>query len=272
MKLSQLLVLTLVSFLAACSSKTEEIATDHFSGFDAETPSSLRSQNEPTSSNRFLAYEHHLDVKLEKTRVESTFKVLVERCLNDTLYSCSVLNSSQQGGNHVNASLRLRLKSAGVAELSKQAAEGGEIISQSTQADDLANAVADTEKRIEMLTSYRDRLLELEKKPDNDIDSLIKISSELASVQTQLEYTSGEKQRLYQRIELDILNISLHSNYEIAFYEPITEALTSFFENLSEGIAFFIHVIAYLLPWILITFILIVVFRKRWRRKSVKQA
>lgn len=265
-----LFVVAFALLLSACGSKSESISEDSFSGFGSQTPSSLRSENEPAPSNRFLAYEHHLEVTLKNAEIEKTFNALVDLCVKDTRFNCSVLHSSNQGGEYANASLRLRLKSEGVEELSKRAAEGGEVVSQSTQAEDLGGAVADAEKRIEMLTSYRDRLLELEKKPDNDIDSLIKISSELATVQTQIEYTSGEKQRLYQRIDLDILNISLRSDYEFAFYEPVTEALGTFFENLSEGIAIFINVVAYLLPWIIAITILLIVIRKYWRKKSTR--
>jgi two-component sensor histidine kinase len=68
----------------------------------------------------------------------------------------------------------------------------GRLESRSTTVEDLAEAIQDTQARIEMLTAYRKQLLELRAKATTNIEAAIKIASELSTVQSDIERATGE--------------------------------------------------------------------------------
>jgi hypothetical protein len=222
------------------------------------------------SKTPFLAYEHNVSVKLEKDDLLDTFNELINRCVNDTEHQCVILSSSHNAGSYSYAGIKMRLSPVGVKQYLEFISAAGEVSSQSTTAEDLTDVISDTEKRLDMLAKYGAKLEQLEQDPNNNIDSLIKISSEMAQVQTQLEYAQGEKAKLYQRTTQDLLNINMQSNQHEAFFDPITEAFDEFGENIAHGISVFITALAYLLPWILALWLVFYTLRLIWRRTHKK--
>ena len=146
------------------------------------------------------------------------------------------------------------------------AAAGGEVASRNTSAEDLEGPIRDNAKRLDMLRSYREKLLALENKVGNNAEALIKLSHELATVQSELESATGVEARLMERVQMDLLNISIQSRTQRGFWSPVKRSLGDFGSNLSEGIASAITGAAYMLPWALILFIFGVVVRKVWRK------
>lgn len=259
MKITKLSVLLLLAFvLAACeqSASLDEARSQYVSN-------DLSTQR---SKNPFLAYEHRISVGLEKVALLDTFNKIIDKCVNDTEYRCVVLSSSHNAGSYSYASIQMRLSPEGVKHYMAVVSAAGEVSSQSTTAEDLTDVIADTDKRLDMLMSYSSKLEQLEQDPNNNIDSLIKISSEMAQVQTQLEYAQGEKAKLYQRTTQDLLNIDMQSNQHEAFFDPIADALDEFGENIAEGISVFITALAYLLPWIFALWLVFYVVRVIWRK------
>jgi hypothetical protein len=133
---------------------------------------------------------------------------------------------------------------------------------------DLARAVTDNAKRLDMLRSYQQKLTDLERKGGGGVDGLIKLSKELADVQSELEAATGENAALMERINLDVLKISIFTRHQQSFGAPIQRALADFSSNLSEGIAGFVTGLAYLLPWGLLLFAVLIIGRKLWRRRK----
>jgi len=58
----------------------------------------------------------------------------------------------------------------------------GKLEHRSTKVEDLADAIQDTQSRIEMLTNYRKQLLALQAKAATNVEAAIKIASELSTV------------------------------------------------------------------------------------------
>ena len=178
------------------------------------------------------------------------------------------MSSSVQGGRDEHAELAVRTKPAGVAKLLALASASGEVASQETSVQDLARAVMDNAKRLDMLRSYQQKLQELERKGGGGVDGLIKLSKELADVQSELEAATGENVALMERINLDVLKVSIFTRHQQTFSAPIQRAVGDFTSNLSEGIAGFVTGVAYLLPWGLLALLLFWLGRKIWRRRK----
>jgi len=231
----------------------------------------LSTQQEKNDSSKYLAYTHTIALALKNEEINPTHTKLVNACEQDTKFNCAILNSSvsigdSSGRSRSSGSLTLRLLPEGVAYFESLLKSQGELISRSSKAEDLADSILDTKKRIDMLQSYRDNLLELEDRPDNTIDALVKITSELATVQNKLEYAQGQKAKMMQRVTSDLLIIHLHMPYGTSsFWEPVSYSLEEFGENLSEGIATVITFAAYCIPWSIFLFLLFLLLRFVWR-------
>lgn len=259
----RILILTfIVLALSGCSRDSKEAAA-----FDPEYFHST-TQEKQRAKNKYLAYSHKLTVTVERSNLSVVFNKVLDACIEDSETACLVMHSEQSGGDYAYGSIRLRVAPEGISKYKSLVSESGKIEQQSTSAEDLTDSVFDTEKRFEMLKSYQSKLEELEKAPNINIESLIRVASELSEVQTQLEYTQGQKAKLYQRINMEVLNISLDTQKNENFISPIKEALSGFGEDFSEGIAIFITVTAYLIPWLLIVILLVWFMRHLWIRSK----
>jgi hypothetical protein len=228
----------------------------------------LLSSSAKRQSSKYLAYRHRVQIALTEKQIDPVFKKITAYCNNDTTYKCTLLHSSLNTGEHTSANIRLRILPKGIPQILELASQQGKISNRSTDVDDLQSAIVDNKKRLEMLIKYRNNLTALEEKSNNNINSLIKITKEIARVQSQIEYAQGAKARLLQRTQTDILNISLHPNSQTApsFWEPILDALKHFTTSLSEGIASSIYALAYLLPLGLMGLLFFFMGKAIWRK------
>ena len=69
-----------------------------------------------------------------------------------------------------------------------------------------------------------------------------------------------------QRVETEILNISVRTGRESGFWSPVFYSLSDFGHHLSEGLSFAITGTAYLLPWLLVLLVIVWSGRKLRRR------
>ena len=218
----------------------------------------------------FLAYQHTVVVDVPEADLSNVFQAVTDACAADRDNQCTLLNSDIVSGEFSRASIRMRVKAAGVDPLVRLAAETGDVVRRNTSVEDLAKSIADIDKRIAILTTTRDRLLQLEERGSDDVESLIRITTELTRVQADLEDLLGRSAYQRQRVELDILNIEFVVDSKPSFWRPIGEALSSFGENLSEGLADTILAVAYLLPWSILLILVVYVLRKLWRLSRSK--
>lgn len=259
MKIKVLFYLLVFGLLYGCdasSSKHESLSAG------------LASDASQREANPYLAYEHSIYIKSTHEDLETDYKKIVDACTADRINNCALLQSELNSGDYASASIRLRIAPAGVNPLLNLASGLGEISSQSTHIEDLSTAIADSEKRIAMLTNYQNQMLELQKQKNIDIDSAMKIAQEIANIQSQLEETAGAAQYLKTRTKMDIINIRFSTSPDESFWLDITNALDEFSENLSEAIASVIIATAYLLPWGLLFYVLFLIVRFLWRRRK----
>lgn len=198
---------------------------------------------------RYLAYEHSVSLNVEERRVADVHAAAEAACHKATAHDCVVLESNLVTGRYVEATLKVRARREGINELIAGLRTRGEVIRQSVTAEDLTGPIVDSAKHLEMLKDYRARLESLRGKAGADIDALIKVNEQLSRVQGEIEQQSGERARLVQRVETEILSLSISSSSGGSFWRPIADAIEDFGRNLSTAISSAITAIAFVIPW-----------------------
>lgn len=231
---------------------------------------SLSAEGGDSNKSKYLAYTHNLSVELEANQISVTFQALVSACSNDGKFECTLMHSNLSDGEYPSASIKLRVLPEGIAPLVTIASDQGKVKFRQTSAEDLQDKVVDTQKRLEMLSEYQAKLVELEERGVDDVDSLIKLSEQLSKVQSDIEYAQGEKAKLLQRTKYDLLEINLSSKENESFGGPISSALSDFFDDLSEGISTVITALAFIVPWLPVALIVFYLFLWVWRKARRK--
>jgi hypothetical protein len=203
--------------------------------------------------NRYLAYEHSVSVNTDAGKLTTLVEAVQTACRAAADEACAILQSGITSGDAAHAMLKFRAKAGGIKKLIAVLSSHGEIASQSTSAEDLAGPIEDTAKKLAMLTAYRSQLEALRGRGNADMDSLIKLTRELAEVQSQIETLSGSQAQLMQRVRTEILTVTISTFGSRSFWRPIGAAFSEFGDDLSEGVATAITVIAYVLPWAILT-------------------
>jgi hypothetical protein len=254
------MALALVAMLAGCSK--------------AERVSGAQNYAEPKQAaaarGKFLAYEHSISIDTAEENVLPLADKLQAACAADTANTCTLLQSSKGSGRDVSAHLRVRAKPAGIEALIKLASSGGDVAHQEIRVDDLAKAISDSDKQLDMLRQYQRKLSELESRSGNNLETLMKVAKELAQVQAELEQAMGQNAHLLQRVNLDLLDVQISARHRQSFWTPVRHALDDFSGDLSRGISSVVTGAAYLLPWLLVGAIALAGGRRlwRWRKKS----
>jgi hypothetical protein len=215
-----------------------------------------------------LTREHRVVVDIPEAQLESGFQRVAARCTSDTAHHCTILQSDLASGDAPSGIIKLRIDPEGVENLIALAAAQGKLERRSTRVQDLADAIADTQAHIDMLTSYRKQLLELQAKTGTNVDAAIKIASELSTVQTNLERANGEAANQSKRTTTDVVNIELVVAEHRAFWRPVREAFRDFLGNLSTGVSQAITAVAYIVPWLFVVLPGLYLIRFLWRRRG----
>lgn len=262
-----LAALAAVVALGGCS-KTEESSAP--ARVAALAPQSKAAMGGP-AEQRTMAYEHAIHVDAREDQVVAIYDAAQQACRAAVADACVVLESSLTTGQRVSATLGFRAKPAGIEKIVAALGAQGNVISKSTTAEDLAAPLEDSARKLAMLTDYRAKLESLRGRANLDVDALIKINKELAQVQSDIEARAGERAHLVNRVETEVLRVSIAATNSRAFWKPVGQALGQFASNLSEGISSVITGLAYLLPWALTLWALVWGVRKllaRWKRRK----
>jgi Domain of unknown function (DUF4349) len=227
-------------------------------------------KDRPAQGPSTLSREHSAEIDVPESDLTASFRRVTDRCTADSEHHCVILQSDLSSGQYPSALVKLRIDPTGVDDLVSFASSFGKLQRRSTKAEDLADAIADTHARIEMLTAYRKQLLDLQGKAATNVEAAIKIAGELSTVQTDLERASGEAGYQVKRTTTDLLSIDFVVSAHKAFWRPIHEAAGDFLQNLASGISQAITAVAYILPWLFVIVPGLYLLRFLWRRRGVK--
>jgi hypothetical protein len=256
------LVLLLLVAVAGCSRTGQSVRL-------AEAPAVAKPS---PAAHAYLAYKHDVEVDTEEQKVGPLFERMQAACRAATDDACVILQSRISTGRDAAAWLTFRAKPGGIPKLVAALGKQAEITKQSTTAEDLAGPIADASKELAMLQQYRAQLEALLGRSKDDVEALIRLNKELAQVQSDLEAMTGEHAHLMQRVETEILDVSIISARNQSFWRPIGAAFADFGANLSQGVSSAITGIAYLVPWGIVLLFLGWVGRKLWRRRRRAKA
>lgn len=223
-------------------------------------------------SGRDLAYERSITIDSSEDKIVGLFESFQKNCRDASADACTVLDSNIEMSRNPSARIKFRAKPKGIQKLVDSIGKQGEIFEQSTRAEELATPLMDASKQLEMLKDYRSKLEALLNRKNLDADSLIKLNKELSQAQSEIETQAGKQAFLNQRLETEILNVSIVTYRNLSFWNPITRSVQDFGTNLSEGISSAIIGIAFLIPWLILLLFLVWLGRKLWRRRNLTKS
>jgi len=257
------LMLSLASIVvSACS------GSGHGPAAGRVAPAALLRAEAGAQAKSTLSREHTVVVDIPEAQLEAGLQRVASRCTSDAAHHCTILQSDLSSGDAPSGHIKLRIDPDAVDGLIGLAAGQGKLERRSTRVEDLADVIADTQAHIDMLTSYRKQLLELQAKAGTNVDAAIKIASELSTVQTNLERANGEAAYQTKRTTTDIVNIEFVVAEHKAFWRPVREAFRDFLGNLSNGVSQAITAVAYIVPWLFVVLPGLYFVRFLWRRRG----
>jgi hypothetical protein len=216
-----------------------------------------------------LAYEHSVSIELDRKVIPARLREIESGCAASQPVACTVLEVNLHSQKEVfNGLIRMRIAPGGVDSTIEAASQGGKLTSRSTRAEDLAQPIEDTQRKLALLTTHRDRLTEIMKSKDLKIEQLITVSKELATVQTQIDALGTDQAQLQRRVDTDLLTINL-APPDVAYFAqetPIRDALRVFGSNFREAVSQVITFIAFVLPWLVIVLPGLFLLRFFWAR------
>ncbi len=224
-------------------------------------------RGEAGGTETFLAYEHRVDVAVDgDARILERQEAVRRACNEGRFGSCSVLQIEQGSGRYAHGTLGLRLVPEAVEPMVALAAEGGQVGSRQTSAEDLGAQVADTGQKLSQLRDQRVRLQALQSREDLAVSDLIALTRELSLVDTQIETLDKGAAQLRHRLETNRLTLSFRSSARDSAWSRLGGAFADFGDALVEGISDALEWLAYGLPLLVLVFPLALLWRWLWRR------
>jgi hypothetical protein len=252
--------LLLPLLLVACSNKYESAAAKAAPAHAAAPP---------PEEQRFMAYEHSLEVRVASDAVASTHASILDAC-KALAKACTLLESRTRSGETQSAYVKMRAAPAAVKSIVAKVGSHGDVLGMHTTAEDLTVPITDGSRRLAMLKDYRAKLEALLAKSGNSPDALIKLTKELAETQHEIEASEGSQAKLRQRVDTEILSIDITAPSSRPFSRPIGAAVDEFGDNLASGIAGAITITAVVLPSALILWAVVWAVLGIRRRRKLK--
>jgi len=236
---------------------------------DSHPPAGAALQGEMAQQGAFLAYEHSVGIRLPVEQVEPRLAAVREACSSQRFGQCDLLAIEQSQGAYQAASITVRIAPAGVEPLVGFAGEGGELQSRHTRAEDLAQAVSDTEQQRQRLERQRKTLLQYQARSDLSVSDMLALARELADVEVQLAGNAQQSAQQQRRLTTNLLTLSFSTDGEpVGRLARIGAAASGMLDNATEGATEAIRLLGYGIPFVIILFPLALLVRWLWRKAS----
>jgi len=234
---------------------------------------------QPRSAPR-VAYAYRYALELPVDRAPAVMARHEQACVAAGTSVCQVIGSetSRVGQDDLNARLEIRATpayidrfKAGLPEDAKGA--GGRIASATTESEDLTRSLIDSEARLRAQTTLRDRLQGLLATRNGSLEDLLKVESELARVQGEIDAAQSTLREMQTRVATSRLTIEYAAAGQFApdsAFRPVVDAVKGALSAMMTTLGVLITVLAILLPIGLIVCPLIWFVLKR--RRAAKAA
>ncbi|MES2820437.1 MAG: DUF4349 domain-containing protein [Pseudomonadota bacterium] len=238
--------------LAGCSQPGEDLAGAPIGG-------------ERAKAGAFLAYEHQVGISLDPAQIEQRLAAVREACQDERFGACDLLGIEQNAGGYRSASLSLRIVPDGVDKLLALAVEGGSLESRRTQAEDLAQAVSDTQQQRQRLERQHQTLLAFQERKDLSVSDMLALARELAEVEVQLAASQQDAAQQQRRLDTNLLILDF-SSAPPGRLSRLGQAFDNLADNIAEGAGQALEMLGYGLPFLVILFPLALLLHWLWRR------
>jgi hypothetical protein len=269
--------LACVLLLAACGQPN--YGGSYLSRVSAYAPPMAAELMKPDLQADRFSYNHMLALEMARAAISPRYERARQLCLRDASLNCKLLSASINSGgdeqySFTNATLTVSMPHDGIARfegalLDPVAGENkGDVVvgSRSTSAENVEQQASDLDKQVSQLTDYRDRLNELLKRPGLSVDDLIKVESELAKVEGDLNPLLSQKRDVSDRIQREQLVVSLSERASAPdALQPIRIAVRNGVQTLGENAGSAVHFLIALVPWVPIIAIAFLILPWAWR-------
>jgi len=252
-------VLVLIAFVLGCSS-TKQTTTS--------APTTSGEQSRPGA---FLAYEHKISIRYSTDVIAAREDALRKACIGDQFGQCSLLGLKQTSGNYPSSEVILRVAPDAVEPLVKIAADGGSIWTRETHAEDLAQAVADTEQSRALLARQRQNFEHLQERKDGSVADQLAVARELAALEVAQDANekTGAQQR--RRIETNLLTFDLRTTGGESRASRLGEAFLNIGDSFVDGVTEALSMTGYGVPFLVLAFLAALLWRWVWRKVTRKK-
>ena len=221
---------------------------------------------ERAKPDAFLAYEHTVSIRYGSDVVATREESLRKACSAEQFGACSLISVGMSQGTYADGRIVLRVAPDAVEPLVKLAADGGEITRRDTHAEDLAEAVAQTQQSRELLLRQRQNFERLQERHDVSVADQLALARELAALEVALDTNEKTAAQHRRRIETNLLTFELHVREGASKLGRIGDAFDGLGDSLSEGLAATVEAVGYGLPLLVLAFVAALLWRWAWRK------
>lgn len=233
-------LLTVAALLAACSSKSEAPTRD-VANFAEPRVNHKRAAG--------VAYTHEVDLEVPANHTRQVFDAVQQACAALPEHGCTLLEASIRSGTMASANVRMRITPDGVNKVLRSLDGQGKVVTQSSKGEDLAEPIHDGERKMAMLTAYRDRLQTLAGQRALEPDALIKLNRALAEVQSEIDNAATAQAQLRRRVDTELLTVEIREHATASEASGIKRAVEDFGDDFLHGVAMLITFIASTIPF-----------------------
>jgi hypothetical protein len=220
-----------------------------------------------------IAYEHAVELEVPAGEMRQAYDAVQKACAALPDHGCTLLGASIRNGAAAGASVRMRIRPDGVNRVLHSLDGRGKVVSQSSKGEDLAEPIQDGERKMAMLTAYREQLQTLARQRALEPEALIKLHRELAEVQSEIDKDGTSQAELRRRVDTELLTVAMHEHATAGQAGKVKQALEDFGDDLQHGVAMLITFVASTMPFALAGIVGYFAWRRvRAGRRSVKPA
>jgi len=209
-----------------------------------------------------VAYEHAVDFEVPVGHTRQVYEAVQQSCAALPEQGCTLLEASIRAGTEPGATVRMRIVPEGVNRVLKSLDGRGKVVTQSSIGKDLAEPIQDAERKMGMLTAYRDQLQTLARQRALDPEALIKLHRELAEVQSEIDNAATAQAQLRRQVDTELLTVRMHEHARAGQAGKVSKALDDFGGDLLQGVAALITFVASTIPFVLAGTVLYLVWRR----------
>lgn len=209
-----------------------------------------------------IAYVYRYGLEAPADRIPGLMARHEQACAAAGAAVCQVIGSNRTriGEDDLSAQLELRATPAFIGRMREgfvaDAREaGGRVASSTTESEDLTRSLIDAEARLRAQTTLRDRLQGLLATRSGSLEDLLKVETELARVQGEIDADAALLSELRTRVATSRLSIDYTSAGQLApdsAFRPVVDAVQGAFGAMMTTLSVLITLLAVLLPIALI--------------------